>query len=81
MVSAFVDAFQSYPKEADLSSQVDGVTRTFVVPQAFEQTTLVIYYNGVRQLSSDITVISSVSFTLSFIPQTGTAIVAVYQPI
>lgn len=81
MVSAFVDAFSQFPQEADLSSQVDGTTRTFVVPFAFNTNSIVIYYNGVRQLATDVTVLSSVSFTLSFVPQNGTAIVAVAQPI
>lgn len=81
MVSAFTDAFAQHPKEQDLSAQVDGITRTFVVSQPFDMSTIVLYYNGVRQLRSDITVLSSVSFQLDFVPQLGTALVAVFQPI
>ncbi len=81
MVNAFVDAFNQSQTEADLSSQVDGITRTFVVPQPFNSQYLVIYYNGVRQLRSDTTVLNANSFILSFTPQNSTAIVVVYQPI
>lgn len=74
------DTFNQSEMEADLSSQVDGITRTFEVPYPFYNRYIVIYYNGVRQLRSDATIISATSFTLSFTPQVSTAIVVVYQP-
>lgn len=81
MANAFVDAFDQRQTDANLSSQIDGITRTFVVPQSFESSSIVIYYNGVRQLRTDVTVLSSRTFQMSFIPQVSTAIVVVFQPI
>ena len=79
MVNAFVDAFNQPLQEADLSAQVDGITRTFVVPQSFNSEYIVVYYNGVRQLRTDITVLTATTFSLSFVPQSNTAIVVVYK--
>lgn len=75
-------AFGSLGKEVDLSSQIDGVSQTFVTPDAFNTNTLVVYYNGVRQRTGvEITVVDARTFTTSFVPETGTVLVAVYIPL
>jgi len=74
--------FGSLGKEVDLSSQIDGVSQTFVTPDAFNTNTLVVYYNGVRQRTGvEITVVDARTFTTSFVPETGTVLVAVYIPL
>ena len=66
----------------DVSTQINGVTQTFVTAKAFNTDSLVIYYNGVRQRTGvEITVVDARTFTTSFVPETGTVLVAVYQPL
>jgi hypothetical protein len=89
MIPSNVDAFGSgsgafggNTKEADLSSQINGVSQSFVTPDAYNTNTLVIYYNGVRQRTGvEITVVDARTFTTSFVPETGTVLVAVYVPL
>lgn len=81
-VSAFADAFNPNTVEEDLSSQINGVTQTFVVSVAIDTSTLVIYFNGIRQRTGvEVTVLSSTTFSLAFVPPTNTVLVAVYKPI
>lgn len=81
MSTAFVDAFNQPSTEEDVSSQIDGVTQTFVLSSAFDADSLVIYFNGVRQRTGvEITVLSSTTFSTDFVPPTGTVLVAVYKP-
>ena len=82
-VSAFgSDAFSQLPIEDDVSTQINGVTQTFVTTQAFNTDSLVVYYNGVRQRTGvEITVVDARTFQTSFIPLSGTVLVAVYQPL
>jgi hypothetical protein len=75
-------AFGTGSVESDLSTQINGVTQTFVTPLAFNIDTLVIYYNGVRQRTGvEITVVDARTLTTTFIPEIGTTLVAVYQPL
>ena len=75
-------AFGTGSKEDDVSTQINGVTQTFVTTQAFNTDSLVIYYNGVRQRTGvEITVVDARNFQTSFVPETGTVLVAVYQPL
>ena len=84
-VDAFGDssgAFGTGSTDDDLSTQINGVTQTFVTTQAFNTDSLVIYYNGVRQRTGvEITVVDARTFQTSFIPLSGTVLVAVYQPL
>ena len=53
----------------DVSTQINGVTQTFVTARAFNTNSLVIYYNGVRQRTGvEITVVDARTFTTTFIP-------------
>lgn len=66
----------------DVSTQINGVTQTFVTAKAFNTDSLVIYYNGVRQRTGvEITVVDARTFTTTFIPASGTTLVAEYQPL
>ena len=81
-VSAFVDAFNQALQESDLSSQIDGSTQTFVLPVPIDTTSLVIYFNGVRQRTGvEVTVLTSTTFSVAFVPPINTVLVAVYKPI
>lgn len=66
--------------EDDVSSQINGVTQTFVTAYAFDTTTLVVYWNGVRQRTGvEITVVDAKTFTTDFIAPIGSALVATYK--
>lgn len=58
-------------KQLDISNQIDGNTSTFVTTESIDQSSLRVYYNGIRQSPNDISFNSSTSFSLSFTPQTG----------
>lgn len=85
-ISANKDVFESSGgsfggtfTEDDVSSQIDGVTQIFVTAYAFDTTTLVIYWNGVRQRTGvEITVVDARTFTTDFVAPTGSALVATY---
>ena len=85
-ISANKDVFDSggsfggTSTEDDVSSQIDGVTQTFVTAYAFDTTTLVVYWNGVRQRTGvEITVINAKTFTTDFVAPTGSVLVATYK--
>ena len=73
-ISSNVDVFASDggtfgggTKEEDVSSQIDGVIQTFVTTDAFDSSSLVIYWNGVRQRTGvEITVVNGRTFTTQF---------------
>jgi hypothetical protein len=89
MSSANVDVFASDggtfgggTTSEDVSSQINGVTQTFVTVQAFDTTTLVIYWNGVRQRTGvEITIVNAKTFTTQFTAPTGSTLVAVFKPL
>tara|TARA_R100001463_G_scaffold21920_2_gene52604 strand:- start:4615 stop:4893 length:279 start_codon:yes stop_codon:yes gene_type:complete len=75
-------AFSNSEVESDLSSQINGVTQSFVTPLAFNTDSLVVYYNGVRQRTGvEISIVDARNFTTTFTPQSGTVLVAVYKPL
>tara|TARA_Y100001973_G_C5194750_1_gene333429 strand:+ start:1391 stop:1660 length:270 start_codon:yes stop_codon:yes gene_type:complete len=87
-ISSNVDAFGSEGtfgsglQEEDVSSQINGVTQTFVTASAFDTTSIVIYWNGVRQRTGvEITVVNAKTFTTQFIAPNGSTLVAVYKPL
>lgn len=58
-------------KQLDISSQINGITDTFSVSESIDQSSLRVYYNGLRQSPDDISFNSNTSFSLSFTPQIG----------
>jgi len=58
-------------KQLDISNQIDGNTSTFITTESIDQSSLRVYYNGIRQSPNDISFNSSTSFSLSFTPQIG----------
>lgn len=73
------DAFGSQQFEDDVSSQIDGVSQTFVTTYAFATDSLVVYWNGVRQRTGiEITIVNARTFQTQFTAPSGTVVVAVY---
>jgi hypothetical protein len=60
-------------KQADLSSQCNGITQSFTLPENYESGTLRVYFNGVRQVESEsFTEHNNSTFqTIGFTPVTG----------
>jgi hypothetical protein len=58
-------------KQLDISSQINGITDTFSLSESIDQSSLRVYYNGLRQSPDDISFNSNTSFSLSFTPQIG----------
>ena len=59
-------------QKANLTSQIDGLTSVFTVPEAYASGSLRVYFNGVRQiLSVTFSETSTTTFTLSFTPISG----------
>ncbi len=66
----------------DVSTQVDGITQTFVTAYVFNTNTIVVYYNGVRQRTGvELTVVNARTFQMAFVPDAGTTLVATYKTI
>lgn len=62
-------------EKADLTSQVDGNTQTFTVPEAYSSNSLRVYYNGIRQEAGNgYSETTSTTFTTTFTPQNGETI-------
>lgn len=55
----------------DLTDQIDGITQSFNTSSSMNQSSVRVYYNGIRQSPDDISFNSSTSFSLSFTPQIG----------
>jgi len=84
-INAFANSFGIFGFETisdDLSTQIDGVSQTFVTSTTFNTDSLVVYFNGVRQRTGvEITILNARTFTTQFLPVTGTTLVAVYLPL
>lgn len=61
------------PQEIDLSSQIDGVTDTFIINQQFDPSNVVVYYNGQRlyNLVNYVYYDASQTIITKFIPEVG----------
>lgn len=58
--------------KANLTSQIDGSTTVFTVPEVYTAGSLRVYYNGVRQVASvTFTETTTTTFTLNFTPISG----------
>ncbi len=58
-------------KQLDVTDQINGVTSDFSTSDSMNQSSVRVYYNGIRQSPNDISFNSSTSFSLSFTPQIG----------
>ena len=68
-------------KRANLTSQVDGETTIFTVPEAYQTSSLGVYYNGVQQVKNvTYSETSPTTFTLTFTPESGDYIQVEYNP-
>lgn len=76
-----VNGTQRELKEANLTSQIDGETYDFTMPESFQSGSLRVYWNGLRQITGvSITVVSATEFQTSFTPGDGDQLVADYYP-
>lgn len=68
--------------KANLTSQIDGQTQTFIVSETYKAGSLRVYYNGIRQIV-DVTFseASSTTFSTTFTPQTGDYLAIEYTPV
>ena len=68
-------------KQADLSSQIDGSSQEFTVPENYSSGSLRVYFNGIRQeVGNTISESGSNTFQTTFTPQTGDSLSLDYQP-
>ena len=58
-------------KQLDISNQINGITDTFTISESINQSSLRVYYNGLRQSPNDFSFNSNTSFSLSFTPLVG----------
>lgn len=63
-----------------LTSQVDGSNSTFTTGSSYYTGTLRVYWNGQVQSLSDITELSSSTFSIGLTPESGDAIEVAYRP-
>ena len=75
-ISRFTEQKSSYISE-DLSEQIDGNTIVFSL-SAYKNTTLMVFWNGVRQSLSEITLTSDTSFSTSFVAESGDSLIATF---
>ena len=62
----------------DLTSQINGSRQLFTISIPFDATSLRIYWNGIRQSSTEITVQSAITFSTSFQAAIGNSLIAEY---
>ncbi len=69
-------------KQADLSSQCNGINTSFTVPENYKAGSLRVYYNGVRQVEGEtFSEHNSNTFTTTgFSPETGAFLTIDYTP-
>jgi hypothetical protein len=64
----------------DLTSQIDGITNVFTVTQPKASGfPFVVFQNGQKNHESEVTALTSTSFSLGFIPQVGENLEVQYQ--
>tara|TARA_B100000575_G_C22654918_1_gene401500 strand:- start:157 stop:411 length:255 start_codon:yes stop_codon:yes gene_type:complete len=68
-------------KQADLTSQINGSSQEFTVPENYKSGSLRVYFNGIRQeIGISISESGSNTFTTSFTPLSGDSLSLDYQP-
>ena len=64
----------------NLSAQCDGLSSSFTLGEAFEATSLRVYWNGIRQpQGSTVTVTGSTTFSTTFVPDVSASLVVDYR--
>ena len=61
----------------DLSEQIDGNTINFTV-KPFIKRTLMVFWNGIRQSNTEISVTSNSTFSTSFVATAGDSLLATF---
>ena len=70
-------------KTTDISSQVNGILSTFVVPayDTSDDINLRVYYNGQRLTTGvDVSILTATTFSVTFAPVNGSELVVDYKP-
>jgi hypothetical protein len=70
-------------RTTDISSQVDGIISTFTIPayDTSKDINIRVYYNGQRLTTGgDVTMLTSSTFSMTFVPASGTELVVDYKP-
>jgi len=66
-------------KQANLTSQINGSTTTFNLPESIASGSLRVYWNGIRQVaSSTYSELTSLTFSTTFTPVNGDYLVVEY---
>jgi hypothetical protein len=87
---AFADAFNDSggtvstqgDTQKDLSTQCNGERTQFTTPTKFVQSSLKVYWNGIRQFKVvSFTINTNNQFTASFTPSNGDFLFVDYQPL
>ena len=74
-ISDIFNQASSLLKVEDLTSQCNGSRQVFTISEAFNSSSLRVYWNGIRQTTTEIVVESSFTFSTSFTPATGAPLV------
>ena len=64
----------------DLSAQIDGNNQIFTI-KPYKRASLIVIYNGLIQLPSDVTILSNSSFRLTITPELNTRLTVIIQPL
>ena len=64
----------------DISNQITGSAQIFTI-KPYKRASLIVIHNGLIQLASDITGLNATQFRTSFIPQLGSSLAVIIQPI
>ena len=66
-------------READLTAQINGSTTVFTMPENYQNGTLRVYWNGIRQRTDDtVSETSQNTFTTTFTPLAGDVLIVDY---
>ena len=65
----------------DLSAQIDGTNTNFTTTEKFENGSIQVFWNGLRQSANEITELSDEVFRISTAPQLGVSVLVQFYPI
>ncbi|MEC7552089.1 MAG: hypothetical protein VX565_00365 [Pseudomonadota bacterium] len=65
----------------DLSAQIDGTNTNFTTTEKFENGSIQVFWNGLRQSANEITELSDEVFRISTAPQLGDSVLVQFYPI
>ena len=67
--------------QSNVTSQIDGLSTSFTIPESIQSGSLRVFWNGVRQVLSDTyNETSATTFTTTFTPLSGDTLIIEYIP-